>query len=174
MKTTEWLKCFRENIDTKIFHIRYFQLFTGMFLPSLRVSLHRLVEKGVVKRICRGYYANPFNTPSLEEVAVQIYNPSYVSLESAFFYWGILSQIPQVLTMITTKLPYKIITEFGSIEYRQIKKKYFCGFLKKNNFFIAEPEKALADYIYLNKNISNLSELHLEGLKKRDFRNIPV
>ena len=170
MKTTDWLNFLKENKEIKIFHIKHFYLLTKIPIHSLKVELMRLVKKGILKRICKGYYANPFNLPSIEEIASQIYYPSYISLESALSYWGILSQIPMVLTMVTIKLPFKIKTSFGIIEYRQIKKEYFWGFIIKNNFFIAEKEKALADYIYFNRNLCNFSELHLEDIKKKKFK----
>jgi len=84
---------------------------------SLTVNLSRLNNKKIVKRICRGFYANPFNTPTLEEISNQIYQPSYISLESALYSWGILSQIPYVLTCVTTHLPRTFNTSFGSIEF---------------------------------------------------------
>jgi len=171
MKTSDWLKFFQRYSNIKIFHIRHLQLLTQMTIPSLRVSLKRLTDKGIIKRICKGYYANPFNLPTIEEVATQLYYPSYISLESALSICGILSQIPQVLTLVTIKLPFRITTSFGRIEYRQIKKEYFWGFHKKNNFFIAEPEKALLDYIYLNKDIQDFSEFNLEILKKNKIKN---
>lgn len=170
MKTSDWLKFFQENRDIKVFHIKHLRLLTQMPAVSLRTSLSRLAKKKIVKRVCRGYYVNPFNPPTLEEIATLIYSPSYISLESALSYWGILSQMPQILTMVTIKLPFRINTEFGKIEYRQIKKENFWGFIKKNNFFIAEPEKALLDYIYLYKNL-DFSELDLDVLKKSKLRN---
>ena len=171
MKTSDWLNFFKENKEIKIFHIRHLYLITKIQVHSLRVELMRLVKKGILKRICKGYYANPFNPPSIEEIATQIYYPSYISLESALSYWGILSQMPRILTMVTIKLPYKMKTGFGIIEYRQIKKEYFWGFIRKDNYFIAEKEKALADYIYFNRNICDFSEFHLEDIKKKKFES---
>lgn len=170
MKTTEWLNFFKENLNIKIFYIKHLYLLTGIPSSSLKVSLQRLVKKGIIKRICKGYYANPFNLPTIEEIATQIYYPSYISLESGLFYWGISSQIPHILTMVTIKLPFKINTNFGNIEYRQIKKEYFFSFIKKDNFYIAEPEKALADYIYLNKKFFDISEFHMENIRKNKLK----
>ncbi len=151
MGTQDWLNFFKKHNNIKVFYTNHLKLFTNMNNHSLSVSLSRLNNKKTVKRICRGFYANPFNTPTLEEISNQIYQPSYVSLESALHSWGILSQIPYVLTCVTTHLPRTFNTSFGSIEYRQIKKGFFWGFLNRQNYFIAEPEKALLDYLYLRK-----------------------
>jgi hypothetical protein len=171
VKTAEWIKFFERYREIKIFHITHIHLLTGMPLPVLRVSLKRLADKKLIKRICKGYYANPFNSPSLEEVASQIYSPSYISLESALSVYGILSQIPQVLTMISVKLPFRINTSLGRIEYRQVKKDFFWGFMKKNGYLIAEPEKAFLDYLYLNsRQITDFSELSFDVMKKSKIK----
>jgi predicted transcriptional regulator of viral defense system len=141
---------------------------------SLRISLFRLGKKKIIKRICRGFYANPFNLPTLEEISAQIYQPSYISLESALYSYGILSQIPQVLTCVTTRLPHTFRTNFGVIEYRQIKKRFFWGFIEKEGFLIAEAEKALLDYLYLNKKEVGvrLSDLNLSVVDMGKLRRL--
>jgi hypothetical protein len=165
MKIKEWLSLFREHSGIKVFHINHLKLLIGMNSHSLRVNLSRLNEKKVIKRICRGFYANPFNTPTLEEISNQIYQPSYISLESALYSWGILSQIPYVLTCVSTQLSQTFNTSFGTIEYRQIRKSLFWGFINKKGYFMAEPEKALLDYLYLNKGKHiDLSELNLNEI----------
>jgi len=172
MKTKEWLSFFRKYSNIKVFHINHLRLLTGMNSHSLRVNLGRLNDKKVIKRICRGYYANPFNMPILEEISSQIYQPSYISLESALYSWGILSQIPYILTCVSTQLPRTFNTSFGTIEYRQIKKDLFWGFVSREGYFIAEPEKALLDYLYLNKGKHiDFSELNLNEINLTKLRS---
>ena len=173
MKVQDWLSFFKNFNEIKIFHINHLKLLTNMNDHSLRISLSRLSKKKTIKRICRGFYANPFNMPTLEEISGQIYQPSYISLESALSSYGILSQIPQVLTCITTQLPYTFRTNFGTIEYRQIKRDYFWGFTEKEGYFTGVQEKALLDYLYLsrNKNIEfRLSQLNLAGVNMRKLK----
>lgn len=171
MRTEVWLNLFREYSETKIFHFEHLKLLTGMNGPILRVNLSRLVQKKIIKRIVRGYYSNPFNSPSLEEISSQIYNPSYISLESALSYAGILSQIPQVLTCVTTKLPRIFKTSFGTVVYHQIKKELFWGFEIKKGYFLAEKEKALLDWLYWQKVTRNsfppLDELDFSEINKK-------
>ena len=174
MKAQDWLNFFKKHSDTKIFYINHLKLLTNMSGHSLRIALVRLNNKKLVKRICRGFYANPFNPPTLEEISNQIYHPSYISLESALYSWGILSQIPQILTCVTTQLPRTFNTSFGTIEYHQIKKDYFWGFIDKHGYFIAEAEKALLDYLYLHKNKtakSDLSELNFNNIKRKKLKS---
>jgi predicted transcriptional regulator of viral defense system len=170
MTIQESLDFFKKHKGTKIFTIKHFELLTGESGHNLKMSLFRLHRKKIVKRISRGFYANPFNLPAIEEISSQIYFPSYISLESALSFYGILSQIPQVTTCVTLNLPRMFKTNFGVIEYRQIKKDFFRNFVKKDGYFIAEPEKALLDYLYFNRAGTmkeKLAELNLRSFTKK-------
>lgn len=167
MKIENWLDFFKKNKEHKILQFNHLKLITGMNAHALRVALKRLNSKKLIRRICRGYYLNPFSTATLEEVSAYIYEPSYISLESALSRYGILSQIPQVLTCVTTKPPRVVNASMGTIEYRQVKKGCFFGFVKEGGFFLAEPEKALLDLLYLEKSKrtgQRYSEFNLKGL----------
>src|SRR3989338_5271268 len=63
----------------------------------------RLVKEGVLERVSKGYYILTSNRPSDFEIANALYRPSYISLESALNYYGILVQSPQQITSVTTK-----------------------------------------------------------------------
>src|SRR3989338_11146761 len=121
MTVNEWMNFFKDHRDMKIFHINHLKLFVPLNDHSLRVALSRLSRKHVLVRICRGFYANPFSPPSVEEISSRIYQPSYISLESALSFYGVLSQIPQVLTCVTTQIPHNFYTSLGTIEYHQMK-----------------------------------------------------
>ena len=76
---------------------------------NVRTGLNRLIRAGILKRACRGIYANPqahsFNGRVIERIA-QALRPgkfSYVSLESMLSEYGEISQIPvDRLTVMTT------------------------------------------------------------------------
>lgn len=170
MSVQEWLDLFRRNRESKILRVQDLKILTGMKPPALRVALERLAKRGIVQRVCRGYYANPFNPPSLEEISAFLYRPSCVSLESALAWHGVLSQIPHTLTCVTPRLTWRLNTSFGRIEYRQIKKSYLFGLIPQEGYLLAEPEKALVDFLYLNRKADLhgfLSELHLDLLRPK-------
>lgn len=174
MKIENWMDFFKKNKECKIFHFNHLKLITGMNNHALRVALKRLNDKKLIKRICRGYYGNPFFMPTLEEISAYIYRPSYISLESALSRYGILSQIPQILTCVTTKLPSIFNTSLGVIEYRQVKKDYFFGFIKEGSYLIAEPEKAILDLFYLEgdkETVRRYSELNVGGMNVKKLNN---
>lgn len=151
MGLKDWLAFFQQHRQKKIFSFRHLELFSRLGRHTLRMALTRLTDKGILKRISRGFYANPFNLPTLEEISAEIYRPSYISMESALSRSGVLSQIPYVLTCVTTRNSRTFLTSFGSIEYHAIQKKFFFGTRRQNDCLVAEPEKALLDFIYFYK-----------------------
>lgn len=173
MRLQDWLALFRRHSTVKIFHVNHLKLLTDMDSHTLRMALRRHTSRNVLQRICRGYYANPFHPPTLEEISTEIYKPSYLSLESALYRHGILSQAPYPLTCVTTRLPREFRTSFGVVQYRQIKKGYFFGFTKENGYFLAEPEKALVDFLYLNRRMDTrgmIREFRLERMRLKRLR----
>lgn len=86
-------------------------------------GLARLVEQGILERVCRGVYRNPLAVSrdgyGIEHAAIALrpghYN--YVSLESALSEYGIISQIPMdTLTVMTTGRKGIYPTTMGAIE----------------------------------------------------------
>lgn len=117
--------------------------------PSLRVTLTRLVKRRDLRRLAKGIYQLSEQPFEIEKTATQIYRPSYISFESALAKFGILSQIPYTLSLATLKKPKKILIANRPIEYRHLNDKFFWGYFLENGAYIAEPEKALLDELYL-------------------------
>ena len=163
MKVEKWLKFFKQNYQKKLFSLTDLQQLTGINKDTLSVQLTRLTKSGVIKRIAKKWYENPFSPPSNEEIAMVIRHPSYLSLEYALSKHNILSQTPYTLTLITIKLPYVFKTKQTVYEYHQIKKSLFWGYVNDLTINTAEPEKALLDLIYI-RCIKN-KELTKKGLK---------
>ena len=141
---------------------------------SLYVKISRLVERGLLKRIKKGVYYLEGREPDSFEIANVLYEPSYLSLETALNYYGILVQTPYIIFSITTKRAKRVI--FNNIEYHylQINRKYFKGYTKEKNFLIATPEKALVDTLYfmaLGKTKVDIDELNLETIDKNILKS---
>ena len=136
---------------------------------SLSVTLNRLVKDGVLIRLKRGVYQPVFQDRKLEKVANELYYPSYLSFESALSKYGILSQTPYVLTFATSKPSKRLNLGNKEIEYRQLKEEYFFGYVLDDGVYVAEPEKAILDQLYMTSrgiSISDMSEWSLINLKK--------
>lgn len=87
-----------------------------------------------------------------EEIANRLYRPSYISFEYAMATYNILLEMPYSVTSATTK-PTRTFTVGGkTFSYFTIKREAFTGYtpLKRagRTVLIAEPEKALVDYLY--------------------------
>ena len=71
-------------------------------------------------------------------------------------YYGIIPDIPGTYTSVTSRTTKYFKNSFGNFTYQKIKPNFFTGYetrSEKNvSFNIATPEKALVDYLYLNKN----------------------
>lgn len=137
--------------------IRFFtqELFTRVFQSSPHATKYFLetqTKEGLLLRLKKGLYTFRTDRPSEEEIANVLYQPSYISFEYALAYYGILPEMVYTVTSATTK-PTRLFT-VGTLaySYRTIKKPAFTGYMlvRKENrsFFIAEPEKALVDYLY--------------------------
>jgi predicted transcriptional regulator of viral defense system len=150
MSIKAFLELFQKHPEMKAFHVNELSLFLNQKKEVLQVELHRMTKKGMVQRLANGYYANPFHPPSLDEVSMILKKPSYISMETALNKYGILPQTVYVYTMITTDHPHTFKALGTIFEYHQVQPKYFFAYQEKiQHTFIADPEKALLDLIYL-------------------------
>ena len=139
---------------------------------SLYVLLNRLVKKGVLIRLKRGVYKPEFESLELEKIANELYYPSYLSFESALSRFGILNQIPYTLTFATNRTSKRLNFTNREVEYRQLKDDLFFGYSLKNGIYIAEPEKAILDQLYIiskGRILKDTSEWSLVDLDKLKF-----
>jgi predicted transcriptional regulator of viral defense system len=140
---------------------------------SLLVALHRLTASGTLERVRRGYYrvaARPADEAALANV---LYRPSYLSFESALARHGILSQVPYTMTFATTRRSNRMTIGGREAEFRQIKKELFFGYTLEGGLYVAEPEKALLDELYMmarGRAEVPLEELRLDGLSAKKLR----
>lgn len=137
--------------------------------------LQRLEKKNIIKRIENGKYLFSFTEVSDFEIANFLFSPSYISLESALSFYGILSQFPYTITSVTSKKSKRVVYEDKEYEFVHIESKYFYSFLKKDKFLIASPEKALIDMLYfMAKKLRSIpvEELDLSKINKKYLVNM--
>lgn len=161
MKFIELQRLFKERGFFSIDEIKFIE-------PDFyRARLNEWQRKGYIKKIIKRFYY--FTDINIDEtflfiIANKIYATSYISLECALSYYGIIPEKTFSITSITTKKTYNFNTSIGNFSFRKIKKELFFGYeLKKINnqsFLIATPEKALADYFYLNSKFSSKEHIH--------------
>jgi predicted transcriptional regulator of viral defense system len=115
---------------------------------TLYKTSQRLIKKKILDKITPGIFMFTDTPVSEFEVANYVYQPSYVSLESALSFYGILPQFVYTVTSITTKKTKRLFYEKKEYLFCKIDSSLFWGYEKKNNILIATPEKALLDTWY--------------------------
>lgn len=134
---------------------------------SIYVTLSRLEEAGVLTRLKSGIYVSADQGVDLKVIANQLCYPSYLSFETALGDFGVVSQKAYTLTFATTHRSKKDLLGQTEVEYRHLNKKLFFGYILKNDLYLAEPEKALLDQLYmvsLGKAKLDFEELDLHEL----------
>jgi predicted transcriptional regulator of viral defense system len=163
---------------------------TGLLLAGdakpreIRRQLSRWSKAGKIYHLRRGLYslAPPFQkiSPHPFLVANRLLSASYVSLQSALAYYGMIPEHVPVTTSVTTSRPARWETPLGIFDFRHIQIPFFDGFRvvdlgEKQQAFIATPEKALLDLIYLEpagETLDYLAELRLSNLDRLDWQHL--
>ena len=152
---------FRKKIEQiPYFETKELRLILGNeFTPTTLANLKNWVRKGHLVMLRRGLYllAELKNEVDTMVLASKLYAPSYVSLELALSLYGIIPEAVFMVTSVTTRKTKRFDTVVGNFSYQKIKKEAYGGFETKNqkgiSYNLALPEKALVDFLYLNRNI---------------------
>lgn len=164
-----------EKLNKAYYTISDLKKITGMAQDSLYVTLSRLIKNKSLIRLTSGIYTIADKYSQIEVIANTLYQPSYLSFESALSRYGILSQVPYTLTFATTKKSLRKKLGDVSVEYRKLKRELFFGYEKVESLFIATPEKALLDTLYLvsfGKFSIGLDQLDLKEISTKGIKKI--
>ena len=135
-------------------------------------------KKGYIKKLSRLFYV--FSDRNINEVennfiANKLLEPSYISLESALRYYNLIPEVVFLTTSVTTRKTKLLKTPIGDFQYRKVKEKLFFGYRIINAgqiaYKIADPEKALLDFLYLRSDIKSegdIFELRINGESYRE------
>ena len=135
-------------------------------------------KQGYLVKIKNGLYAFEEELPNIkpEEIASLLYSPSYISLEKALSGYGFIPEMVYAVTAVTPRTTRRFKNKIGNFIYRHLKPALFFGYqeIRNDNFkyLLAEPEKALLDFIYLNshkmKSIEDVSafRFNVKAMKK--------
>lgn len=143
---------------------------------DVRRQLARWNASGKVVQLRRGVYvlAAPWRRvePHPFLVANELQRPSYVSLESALAYHGLIPEAVPVTTSVTTGRPGTLDTPLGRFRYRHLCPEAFFGYRRVAVFRgqearVAEAGKALLDLAYLTAGGDAVE--YLEGLRLEGF-----
>ncbi len=158
---------------------------TGLLLAgdidprNIRRQLSRWVQNGRLIQLRRGLYAleAPFRKakPHPFVVANWLMPGSYVSCQSVLAHEGLIPEhVPQT-TSVGPGRPNRWRTPLGSYRFRHLQESLICGFGLRNvggglRAYVAKPEKALLDLVYLTPNAD--SEVYLEELRLQNLESL--
>lgn len=135
------------------------------------------VKKWYIKNIRKWYYIIAdinINEDILFLIANKSYYPSYISLETAFSYYNIIPEVVYNITSVTSKKTLEFNFQNSHFTYKKINSNIFFWYktikIWENIILMAEIEKALLDYLYLNKNINSIEDLEWLRLNKIELK----
>ena len=144
-----------------------YSLYSDLKRPDRKIP--ELERKGLVIRIKRNLYVvSPKihnREISRELLANHLYGPSYVSLESALSYYGLIPERVYSMLSVCSKQYKQYNTPLGNFEYIKAPENYFPIGINQEivndsyAFLIASPEKALCD------KITNLRNVRIQSVK---------
>ena len=126
---------------------------------TLRNQFSRWKKQGLLQELKRGLYTLGDGerqiTLSRQAIAAILYQPSYISLESALSQYRMIPERVDTMMSISPKKTRVFHNPQGTFSYRNLQTSLNFGFVAKKDengypYLIAEPEKALLDYLYLN------------------------
>ncbi len=135
------------------------------------LDLRRLYEwqlKGYILKLRNSWYCLPefLNEPySTWMIANAVHSPSYVSLESALAFYGILPEGVYMCTSVCTTRTLRINMAGHEYEFARLKEKNYTGYRLEDTgtnarrVRIADPEKALVDFFHLRSGYSSEKEI---------------
>jgi predicted transcriptional regulator of viral defense system len=138
-------------MDTPVFTTSDVAARLGVANAHASVSLARLAAAGQVVRLRRGTWALParVNPLALPEYLTAPF-PAYVSLQSALYLHGMISQVPAMTYAVSLARTRRHVTPLGIVSIHHVRPAFFFGYAEAGRGGrLATPEKALIDLLYL-------------------------
>ncbi len=135
-----------------------------LFAVSNKNTAYKMLQRwekyGIINRCAKGVYLLSDIPINDFEIANKVIEPSYLSLESALNFYGILPQFPYSITSITSRRAKKITIFSKEYDYVHLSEDLYWGYEKRGETLIASPEKAVIDQLYLVS--KGLRSVHVE------------
>ena len=172
----------RRRIDREVFDYRQLLDCLDEYAKP-RDKISALLASGFLLRVRKGLYVfgetwrrQPV---AREGLANLIYGPSYISLEYALAYYGMIPERVETVTSVTTGKARRFQTPFGLFTYRPLSAaRYAAGMTLTESgsgaFFIATPEKALVDFVWSDRRFRPASVADFADYLHVDLRIEPA
>jgi hypothetical protein len=143
-------------------------------------KIMEMVNQGIICQLRRGLYMTTSlvstNAPEPFLIANHLYGPSYVSLDSALFYWGLIPERVFEVSSVTPKISKKIMTQNVVFSFTHLPETYYPLGIKSfsltetQTILIASPEKALCDKVITTTGINLRSKKQALAFLVEDLR----
>jgi hypothetical protein len=171
-----WDALLKEFSDRPLFHSSMLRIFDDAPV-HIEVQLSRWSRAGKLCRIRRGWYLieKPYRARSVSEavIANTVVQPSYLSLEWALGFYGLIPEAVFNPTSVTTARGIEFTAMDRRYFYHHVQPVFFTGYEKAersgNAFIIASPEKALLDKMYITMRFGKFSTDWLKGLRLQNM-----
>ena len=171
-----WDALLKEFSDRPLFHSSMLRIFNDAPV-HIEVQLSRWSRAGKLCRIRRGWYLieKPYRARDVSEavIANTVVEPSYLSLEWALGFYGLIPEAIFNPTSITTARGIGFTAKDRGYFYHHVQPAFFAGYEKVERggdvFIIAGPEKALLDKMYIAMRIGKFSTDWLKGLRLQNL-----
>lgn len=175
----KFIRTLKEKGITLFNYEDLYKLFSISSDSALKGLLFRLKKAQIIQPLKRGKFYFNFSSyaPSDFSIANFAFSPSYVSLESALSFYDLINQFPYQITSVTPGKTRSFLFVQKKFSFTHLKSEYFTDYVKKDDFLIATPVKAIFDFVYLvykgSKSKTNLDLLIFPkgGAVKNEFTN---
>lgn len=136
----------------RIFTILEFERIFGVSKTAAKKFLENYTKKGFFGHPRQGFYITNFAPPGTFLIANKIYQPSYISFETALSFYHIIAETVYAVTSATPRASREFHLGEQVFIYSTIKKNVYSFYAPTSilgeTILMAEKEKALADFLY--------------------------
>ena len=139
-----------------------------------------LVNQGDLIQLRKGLYMTTnsisTNRPEPFLIANHLYGPSYVSLDSALYYWGFIPERVFEITSVTSKIAKRFIVQNTVFSFTHLPLTYYPLGIKsvrltdKQTVLIASPEKCICDKVITTAGVNLRSKKQAMTFLVQDLR----
>jgi hypothetical protein len=143
-------------------------------------KIMEMVNQGIIVQLRRGLYLTTSlvstNTPEPFLIANHLYGPSYVSLDSALFQWGLIPERVFEISSVTPKISKRFMAQNVVYSFTHLPIAYYSlgiqslPLTENQTVLIASPEKALCDKVITTSGVNLRSKNQAMAFLVEDLR----
>lgn len=151
----------KEYTEAPVTHHVVMEMLAEYKRPNDKIS--ELIKSGELLSVRRGLYIPgpeaDLPVPDLFLIANHLRGPSYISLESALAYWGLIPERVYEVSSATLKTSKTYNNQAGRFTYKKLPSPYYSFGIQsvqitpQQTALIASPEKAICDKIVLTPGV---------------------